>query len=283
MHHVRAMTGDDIGLGLRLKEQAGWNQTAADWARFLALEPGGCFVAELDGQPVGTATTCTLAAVGWIAMVLVDPAARHQGIGTRLVTHAIAYLQQRELRTIRLDATALGRPVYERLGFAAEYELVRLEGRAEDRSEQWRADVEIVLPPALERESLAAIDQQVTGTDRRRLFAQLWSERPEAVAQAVVSGSVQGYVMFRSGSRATQIGPAVASTAETGCALLDWACSRCAGQPVLVDIPRDNRAAIDWALARGLVPQREFTRMYREYPIWDQPELLWASSGPEKG
>ena len=113
MHDVRAMTGDDIGLGLRLKEQAGWNQTAADWARFLVLEPEGCFVAELDGRPVGTATTCTLASVGWIAMVLVDPAVRHQGIGTRLVTHAVAYLQQRELRTIRLDATALGRPVYE--------------------------------------------------------------------------------------------------------------------------------------------------------------------------
>ena len=277
------MTGDDIGWGLRLKEQAGWNQTAADWARFLALEPEGCFVAELDGRPVGTTTTCTLASVGWIAMVLVDPAARHQGIGTRLVTHAVAYLQQRGMQTIRLDATALGRPVYARLGFAAEYDLVRLEGRAVRPAERGRADIPIVRPLAPERETLAAIDQQVTGTDRRRLLAQLWSEQPEAMAQAVVAGGVQGYVTFRSGSRATQLGPAVALTAEVGCALLDWACSRCAGQPVLVDIPRDNAAAVDWALSRGLVPQREFTRMYRERPLQDQRQLLWASSGPEKG
>ena len=46
---LRLMTPGDIELGMRLKGQAGWNQTPADWQRFLELEPNGCFVAEWDG------------------------------------------------------------------------------------------------------------------------------------------------------------------------------------------------------------------------------------------
>ena len=42
---VRVMTTADIPLGERLTQLAGWNQTEADWHRFLALSETGCFVA----------------------------------------------------------------------------------------------------------------------------------------------------------------------------------------------------------------------------------------------
>ncbi len=51
MLRVRPMSAADVPLGLRLRGQAGWNQTEADWRRFLGLQPDGCFVAELDGAP----------------------------------------------------------------------------------------------------------------------------------------------------------------------------------------------------------------------------------------
>ena len=76
------MTVADIPLGLELRQQAGWNQTESDWRRFLELQPDGCFVAEWEGKPVGTTTTCLFDDIGWIAMVLVEQAARHRGIGT---------------------------------------------------------------------------------------------------------------------------------------------------------------------------------------------------------
>jgi GNAT superfamily N-acetyltransferase len=130
MIHLRAMTEADIPLGMRLKTQAGWNQTETDWRRFLRMQPDGCFVAQWGGQDVATTTTCIFGSVGWIAMVLVDTQYRHRGIGTRLVQHALEFLDERQISTARLDATALGRPVYERLGFVAEYELMRMEGVA---------------------------------------------------------------------------------------------------------------------------------------------------------
>jgi GNAT superfamily N-acetyltransferase len=273
------MTVDDVPLGMRLKGQAGWNQIEADWRRFLALEPDGCFVAELDGKPVATTTTCVFDSVAWIAMVLVDEPARHQGIATRLVDHAVQYLESRNVQTVRLDATPLGRPVYERLGFVAEYELVRLQGTAS-------ASV-LGQPVALEVpddfSAAAELDQRISGTDRHRLLEAMFRERPDA-ARVVLDGSrTIGYAMLRAGSRATQIGPAAALTTEAGRPLLDWAFQQCGGQSVFVDIPCDNQPAIDWANRKGLETQRPFTRMYRGRPVQDQGVHLWASSGPEKG
>ena len=70
MIRVRALIAADLPLGLRLCGAAGWNQTEADWRRFLDLQPDGCFVAELDGAAVGTTTTRVFGRVAWVAMVL---------------------------------------------------------------------------------------------------------------------------------------------------------------------------------------------------------------------
>lgn len=277
---IRAMTIDDIPLGMRLRQQAGWNQTEDDWRRFLTLQPDGCFVAERDGTPVATTTTCLFDDIGWIAMVLVEQTARHRGIATRLVEHAIEFLSSSGARTIRLDATPLGRPVYERLGFSPEYELVRLQGTARS--------VKPVSPQiaACDRSWLdraAALDQQATGTARMDMLRMLLVEWPEAAFVAARQDELSGYVFCRRGSNATLIGPAAARDRVSGEALLDGALDRCAGQPVFVDIPCENRPAMDWAAERGLAVQRPFTRMFRGKPIPDNIQCLWASSGPEKG
>ena len=122
---IRPMTGADLPLGMRLKAQAGWNQTEADWRRFLHLQPDGCFVAELDGTAVGTTAAFVFGPVAWVAMVLVDEAVRGRGVGTALMRHALAFLDGRGVRSVRLDATPLGRPIYEKLGFVAEYKIGR--------------------------------------------------------------------------------------------------------------------------------------------------------------
>ena len=272
---MRAMGPEDITLGMRLKEQAGWNQTEADWRRFLDLEPDGCFVAEWDGRAVATTTTCVFESVGWIAMVLVDKAYRHRGIATRLVEHALEHLDGRGVATARLDATPLGRPVYERMGFLPEHDLVRLQGDASQRTPEAP-----VSPASMEdADSVCELDRQASATDRRRLITRLLAEQPDRVRLALRGETPLGYAMLRPGSRATQIGPAMAMTEQAGRALCDWAMQQC----VFIDIPRQNHAAIAWARSRGLVEQRPFTRMYRGEAVGEQATLLWASSGPEKG
>lgn len=276
--HIRTMTTDDLALGLRLSRQAGWNQTEADWLRFMYFEPEGCFVAELDGCAVGTTTTCVLGRVAWIAMVLVDIDARGQGIGTRLLRNALDHLDGRQVPTVRLDATELGRPVYEKLGFAPEYELARYEGIApscptpptvaEATSESYRGIVKF--------------DKKMTGTDREKMLVRLFAEFPQNLRVSRRQGRIEGYATSRPGANAVQIGPCVAAT-DAGPALLRDALNRCSGKQVFVDIPLDNAGAVKIAESSGLRIQRSFTRMYRGEKVDDRIEALWASSGAEKG
>jgi GNAT superfamily N-acetyltransferase len=277
--HIRTMTVADIPAGMRLKTEAGWNQTEADWRRMLALQPDGCFVAEIDGRPVGTTTTCVFDSIGWIAMVLVEKAARGQGIGSSMMRHALAYLDGCGVATARLDATSLGRPVYEPLGFVAEYELARWTGVA--NGGETVAAVEPVAGETIE--SIYQLDCRVTGTNRRRLLEQFYRERPEALLAYRGGAGISGYTWIRPGERFTEIGPAVALDSDAGLALLDAAMHRCEGNPILVDIPIDNRPAMQWAQTHKLSVQRTFTRMSRGKSVAELPLQLWASSGPEKG
>src|SRR5947208_12855273 len=125
MIRIRVMTFADVEFGLRLKQENGWNQTVADWARFLVMQPDGCFVAEEDGEAAGTVTTCVFGPVAWVGMMLVEKERRGRGIGRALMNHALAFLDGKDVRSIRLDATPLGEPLYRRLGFVEQFLLCR--------------------------------------------------------------------------------------------------------------------------------------------------------------
>jgi len=272
------MTIDDLRLGLRLSRQAGWNQTESDWLRFMDMEPGGCFVAGLNGCSVGTTTTCIFENVAWIAMVLVDKDSRGQGVGTKLLKHSLDYLDAQKVATIRLDATDLGRPIYEKLGFVPEYELARFEGIAQ------QGKTEQVITEAVPEHftDMVEIDRQVTGTNREKMLSRLFREFPQNTRILKFRDKIDGFITMRPGANAVQIGPCTASI-KAGPALLSDAMHRCAGKTVYVDIPIGNVPAMKIAESSGLKIQRRFTRMCRGEWIKDNIGAIWASSGPEKG
>jgi GNAT superfamily N-acetyltransferase len=302
MIKIRLMTIDDLRLGLRLSRQAGWNQTESDWLRFMNLEPNGCFVAELNGCSVGTTTTCVFDKVAWIAMVLVDKDARGQGIGTKLLKHSLDYLDGREVKTVRLDATDLGRPIYEKLRFVPEYELARFEGIVPTNSnlcgslkaigfgdgggkaipKRHKAsprDCRLGLPPFTD---MIEYDRQATGTNREKMLSRLFDEFLQDTRIVTHHDKIDGFVTMRPGANAVQIGPCTASI-NSGPVLLSDALYRCAGKTVYVDIPFGNIPAVNIAESSGLKIQRRFIRMCRGERIKDDVKAIWASSGPEKG
>lgn len=275
---VRRMTRDDVALGMRLKDAAGWNQTEADWHRVLDLDPDGCFVAEWDGRPVGTTAAAVFGPVAWIAMVLVDPAARRQGVGTALMHRVLAYVDGVGVRTVRLQATPMGQPLYEKLGFVREYELSRYVGTLPSGDPVERVE-------AARREdfdAIALLDQLATGTDRRKLLARLREEEPGAWRVARRAGQIVGFGSIRRRARAIQLGPLVGPT-DIGPLLLADACSRHGGASVFVDVPVDNAAATAGVGRLGLTVERPLLRMSRGPLIEDNKHLLWACFGPEKG
>src|SRR3989339_1326409 len=175
---IRTLTSADIPFGMMLKENAGWNQLPSDWARLIAAEPNGCFIARCDGRDVGTVTTTGYEKrFGWVGMFLVRPEMRRRGVGTKLLMHGIEYLEKKEISVVRLDATAAGRPLYRKIGFVEEYLLERRQGIGE--SIGFSPDLQI-LPDAIDH--VCAYDAPVFGADRSRVLNRL------AVESAVFPG-----------------------------------------------------------------------------------------------
>jgi ribosomal protein S18 acetylase RimI-like enzyme len=278
MIHIRAMTVADLPRGMHLGRQAGWNQTEADWRRFLGRQPEGCFVAEWHGTPAGTTMTTLFGPVAWIAMVLVEETLRGRGIGLAMMKHALAFCKRRGVVSVRLDATPLGKPLYDRLGFVEQFQLARYEGTLPPA--RGVAGVETARPS--QWETLAALDETTTGTDRHRALLGLFAEQGEEVRCVWHGNRLAGFLAARAGSWALYLGPCIAD-AEAGPLLLADACHRYAGRRIVLDIPEPNETAIRWVEERGLTVQRHLARMVRGVAVSERIEWLWSSSGPEKG
>ena len=82
-----------------------------------ALDPAHAYIARVDGQPAASVVThdhdgdCS---VWWVA---VTPEARGRGLAAGLMRRALAAARERGSEVSTLQATKMGRPVYERLGY----------------------------------------------------------------------------------------------------------------------------------------------------------------------
>lgn len=309
---LRAMTLADIPEGMRLKDLAGWNQTAVDWQRFLSASPEGCFVAESNGRVIGTSTTIVYEGrFAWIGMVIVDSELRGRGIGTALLERAIGYLDSRSIPCMKLDATPQGRILYEKLGFVSEYDIERWMLKREpisdsracilpvnvgDRQDAGPTGVLGMMPigcflsettrlytPA-EIEDVLRLDREIFGAERSVLLHSLTEAAPDFTLVARAGEGIEGYAFGRRGSLADHLGPWMARNREVAATLLDEFLRRSGRELVFVDCLRENPWAVSLVKARGFEVQRPLTRMFRgtnNRP--GRPELLCAALGPEFG
>jgi len=283
--HLRAMSKQDVPAGLRLKELAGWNQTDGDWKRFLEASSTGCFVAEENGLVCGTATTiCYEGRFAWIGMVLVDPEHRKRGIGTQLLKKSIEYLDQQKIPTMKLDATPQGRPLYEKMGFVAEYEIERWVLKRSPGSGTTAAKSGSATLTEAQLETVFGMDRELFGADRNFLLRSLRHETPEFAFGDWVDGKPQGYVFGRRGSFADHLGPWMATSRAAGERLLDEFLARSSRENILADRLSANAMTGELLHTRGFAFARNLTRMYRgpnAHP--GNPASLCAIAGPEFG
>ncbi len=282
---LRDMTEADLADGLRLSRASGWNQTLEDWRLLLSLGRGlFCVAVEKERVVASGGAVRYGAALGWICMILVDPARRGHGLGTRIfdgVLERVRHTAQREgLRVIGLDATPAGRGIYAQRGFQDGPALVRMciDGGA---SADPAADV-----PALVAGDLAAIlewDRAVFGADRSAVLR--WAlERAPSLARVVRrDGQLRGYCFGRHGDHSDHLGPVVADDEATARELVAACVLRPRGRPLILDA-RVEPAWLAALVGLGFREQRPFTRMYlgAARPAV-RPELEHAVCGPELG
>lgn len=251
---LRPLVSTDLPFAHDLSRDAGWNQTRADWERFLRLGDGGCFLAEDEGQPAGTVTTISYGSdLAWIGMVLVHPDFQRRGIGTALLKGAIHHLRERRgISCVRLDATPAGEPLYEGLGFMAEWGLRRWRREGGSESHLPAPATTVLFPDSL------ALDRRVFGADRANLLHSL-----AAASIAGVTLPDGSFGFLREGQRALYLGPVTAATPDSGLTVARALVTAAPGhREIFWDLPAQNTMASDLALSLGFQPVRDLTRMW---------------------
>ncbi len=252
-----ALTADDVEGGLALSGEAGWNQTAEDWALFIA-QGHALGYRDAAGKLVATAAAIVYGGgFGWISMVLVTPQWRHRGLASMLLEACMQRLQGLQVTPL-LDATPAGEPVYRHLGFRAGFAFERWQGcgaPAMGPASVGTEGVRAAGPGDLE--AIAALDRAAHGLGRRSLLRSFLG-RGDTRAWMPHDGS--GFVIARAGSRATQIGPLVAHDDVGAIALLAAVLHAVVG-PIFLDVPRRWAELAAWLERNAFGRQRPYARM----------------------
>jgi GNAT superfamily N-acetyltransferase len=218
-----------------LRTEQGWQRSDPLLHAILTWEHGRIFlVREADIVPDTTstapaATTCAIAAgpVGVIGNVIVSAHYRRRGLGKLILRATLGWLRQQGVRSVFLDATEDGRPLYSGIGFLpverswfAHAPLANINRAAlAERSAGARA----ALYPSRELGRLRALDAAAFGGDRLGLLA-LMLDTPHTWLYAAEdeAGAPDGYLILRMLDApyvGIRVGPWVARTERAAAAL----------------------------------------------------------------
>jgi GNAT superfamily N-acetyltransferase len=188
-------------------EQLGW---------YAATQPDGLAVVELDGDVVGAGGAVAYhdAGFGWIGLIGTRPDAGRRGIGTLVTAHLVEVLSAHGCASV-LDASAAGRPVYERLGFddhGRTQVMVRRAAPAPSLAPITSTLASVVTSEELS--DLVGYDAVSFGGRRDRLVPLVAATHETVVARR--EGAIVGYAVRRPG----YLGPVIADDDEALDALL---------------------------------------------------------------
>ncbi|TVQ38170.1 MAG: GNAT family N-acetyltransferase [Spirochaetaceae bacterium] len=263
---------------LALSAEAGWNQTAEDW-RIMLQHGSGVGFRNRQGELVASIVSLPYGNVDWIAMLLTRRDSRGAGLGTRLFDIALDTVRKSG-RGAALDATPLGKPIYERHGFHSVTVLRRMELRTPAETHGAAHGIQAVEAP--HTAALAELDTGVLGLDRRWLIAEL-VRQPQLVMLTDVSDP-DSLLALRRGRIAYQLGPLYAGSPESAMRLTAAAMATSAEQPLFVDVPERQAEYLGRLASLGFREQREFTRMALSHTTCTgRPEAFYAMAGPEFG
>ena len=266
---IRTLTVDDIPAALQLSTLAGWNQTAGDWQLLLDLAPNGCFAIEAGGMVVASATLLSYGErLGWIGMVLTRPEYRHRGFAKKLFARVLEEADIIGIKTLKLDATDQGQPLYERYGFKIEQSVERWFRPACEKRQASGAPAELA--------DWHDLDAVAFGADRARLLEML-----RLRGQRFTNSDA--YLFTRPGRVAAYLGQCVARSRAAARDVMTEAISAPETREFFWDLLTSNQEAVKLADELGFSAQRRLTRMFRGEELRGRDELVYAIAGFELG
>ncbi len=241
----------DVSLMLDWAAKEGWNPGLGDADAFFATDPGGFFVAKLDGSPIASISVVNHNdAFAFLGLYIVHPEHRGRGIGLRLWEHALAHAGD---RTIGLDGVPEQQANYAKSGFKIAGSTERFMGDVPrlDRGEA----------PPLSNDAdidwLIELEARASGVRKEAFFRQWLKASKDRTT--LVSG--EGFCTVRACREGAKVGPLVSRQHDTAIDLIASA-AKIAQGPLTIDVPNASAPLRELCIELGFTSSFETARMY---------------------
>jgi GNAT superfamily N-acetyltransferase len=277
--HVDIASNADLEALAQQRTAEGWLRTETLLRAILAWDKGRIFLireGELNPDaadpraPIATTSAIAAGPVGVIGNVITRESYRRRGLGRVVMERALAWLRETGVRSVLLDATADGRPLYSKLGFVGEgdswFGYAPLATLDRDALADIAGAGRAALAEKVTLARVAALDLAAFGGERVDFLALLLATPGHWLYIAEdATGAPTGYVLVRlldSPYVGIRVGPWVARDRETAAALLvaalaadaPWRREMSTGPldpQVMVSLPGTSREALALFTAAG--------------------------------
>lgn len=216
----------------------------------------------MDGNRIAAVGTTVLHKnVAWLALIIVHPDYRGQGLGKKITMDLMDIATKHECESILLLATPMGFPVYEKLGFISESEYTFF--RATKPYAPTKTDSHVISFDPVYTSQVLQLDKWASGEDRSFRILEYINDS----LLYVVNNTVEGFYLPGLGE-----GLIVAMNDAAGLSLLNERLkTRTEGV-----VPDENTTVLNFYENHDFIPFRKAVRMRLGQPIYPELHLIYS-------
>jgi ribosomal protein S18 acetylase RimI-like enzyme len=278
----RRLTFEEFQTLVNWAAKEGWNPGLQDASIFWATDPNG-FYGYFDNEKLigGGSIVSYAGQFGFMGFFIVHPDYRANGIGRTLWRQRRDTLLSRLSKdaAIGMDGVVAMQPFYQKGGFQIAYR--------DERYEKTGISYPIhpLIQPVTEADykALFALDMECFGVDRTP-FLSLWLKASNAqVFKYEEAQNLLGFAVIRQCQTGYKIGPLFAENETVAAALYERCLTEAIGEPVYLDIPVCNEAAVNLIQQYEATYVFECARMYYGAPPKTAIEKVFGITSFELG
>jgi GNAT superfamily N-acetyltransferase len=252
---LRQMTREEADIVIDWAADEGWNPGLHDADAFFQTDPSGFFAIEAGKNLAGSVSFVRYNDEFMFGgLFIVHPDYRGKGIGRAILNFTREYAADYNLG---IDGVFTMQPVYQKAGFKFAYRNIRFEGVGGGKIDSSLTILrKVPFPRVLVYDSLhyPAV---------RENFLKHFIYQLDSTGFAAVEGdSLSGYGFIRKCRNGYKIGPLFADSEEIAEMIYSALASVAGQEPIFLDVPELNKAAVALAQSHGMKEVFGTARMY---------------------
>jgi len=274
---IRNMKPEEMNFAVSLAAEEGWNPGINDGAIFYNTDPGGFFVAELDGEIIACKSAVRYGnKFGFMGFYIVKKSYRGKNYGLPLWQYA--YNRLKDIPS-GMDGVVEQQANYSKSGYVLAYRQLRFEAKGISNKPFYKLNdlKDVPLEEVIEYDSTVF-------PARRTEFLKPWLNQTGASVKISTSGNkINGYGVIRPCRVGYKIGPLFAENGEIAENIFLALAEFTEGKEVYLDVPEINKSAIELIKKYDMRYVFETARMYNNGRPQDNPGKVFGVTTFELG